>query len=262
MGARGQGHEWEPDRYLRFARERARPAEDLLARLDLESPGRIYDLGCGTGHITRRLAARWPGATVVGVDVSPAMLARARAEPGSVEWVEADLAVWTPPQPADLIFSNAALHWLDDHAALFPRLVGALAPGGLLAVQMPRNYDRPSHTAIAETVRNGPWAGRLVPLLRATPVAPPENYLALLLPLVSDVEIWETTYYHLLAGEDPVAEWTRSTALRPILKALGSDEEREAFMAAYARRLARAYPRRADGRTVFPFRRLFILAHR
>jgi trans-aconitate 2-methyltransferase len=246
---------------LKFAQPRLRPAIELLLRVDLHAPGVIYDLGCGTGTVTRLIADRWPDAGVLGIDGSGEMLARAREGGGRPRWLQRDLAGWRPEQPADLIYSNAALHWLPDHRQLFPALVAGLAPGGVLAVQMPRNFSAPSHTAIADTVRDGAWRERLEPLVRPTPVAEPAWYLDLLAPLSADVDVWETEYYQVLHGTDPVKEWTKGTWLAPFLAALDGDQ-RPAFEAAYAQRVASAYPRRADGSTVLPFRRLFIVARK
>ena len=189
------------------------------------------------------------------------MLAKAVLTGPSVTWVEADLQRWTPPCPADLLFSNAALHWLEGHATLFPRLVAALAPGAILAVQMPRNHQNPSHTEMAAVARGGPWWGRLAPRLRTAPVASPDVYYDILAPHVSSLEVWETEYLQVLEGEHPVVEWTMGTALRPILEPL-DEAERAAFLAEYTARVDRAYPPRADGRTLFPFRRLFLVAQR
>jgi trans-aconitate 2-methyltransferase len=250
--------EWDPAKYLEFAGPRLQPALDLLARVPLAAPATVYDLGCGAGNVTRLLRQRWPRAVITGVDASVAMLkAAAEAAPG-VRWVEADLETWAPPRPADLIFSNAALQWLDDHARLFPRLLGALAPGGVLAVQMPRNHAAPSHAEMVRAADAGPWRERLAPLLRRAPTAAPALYHDWLAPHAARLEIWETEYLHVLEGDRPVVEWTRGSALKPLLDALDAPA-REAFLADYAARVAAAYPRRADGRTLFPFRRLFIV---
>jgi trans-aconitate 2-methyltransferase len=195
------------------------------------------------------------------VDGSAAMLASAAAAAPGVGWLQANLRDWTPPRPPDLIFSNAALHWLDDHAALFPRLLAQLAPGGVLAVQMPRNHAAPSHTEIASAAEAGPWRDRLRQLLRRAPVAAPAVYYDLLAPRTTRVEIWETEYLHVLDGDNPVVEWTRGSALKPLLDVL-APPDRDTFLADYATRIAAAYPRRSDGRTLLPFRRLFILAVR
>lgn len=250
---------WDPDDYLKFADQRLRPALDLMARITTAAPRHVFDLGCGAGNVTRLLARRWPDAEIVGVDSSPEMLAAARAaeQRGGPAWQLADLARWTAPQPADLLFSNAALHWLDDHATLFPRLIAQLASGGTLAVQMPRNHAAPSHTCMAAAA--GLWWDRLGPLLRTSPVADPAFYYDLLAPVAATLDIWETEYLQVLSGDDPVLEWTRSTALAPLVAALEGDA-RERFLADYAARLRTAYPRRADGKTLLPFRRLFIVA--
>jgi trans-aconitate 2-methyltransferase len=252
---------WDPAKYLEFAGPRLQPALDLLARVPLAAPGAVYDLGCGAGNVTRFLAERWPSAVVTGVDGSSAMLAAARAAVPTVTWEEADLGAWRAPRPADLLFSNAALHWLDDHPRLFPRLIAGLAPGGVLAVQMPRNHGAPSHTEMVAAAEAGPWRERLRPMLRARPVAEPSLYYDVLAPHVSRLDIWETEYLHVLEGANPVVEWTRGSALKPLLDAL-EEPDRSGFQGEYASRIARAYPPRPDGRTLFPFRRLFIIAVR
>ncbi len=253
---------WDPNLYSAFAKPRLRPALDLVARIETLSAGLVADLGCGTGSISALLADRWPDARIFGIDTSPDMLAKAdRASP--VTWVQADITAWTPPGPADVLFSNAALHWVDDHAGLFPRLMGMLAPGGWLAVQMPRNYHAPSHTAIIDAARSGPWRDLLEPLLRPEPVAPPAFYYDLLAPIAAALDIWETEYLHVLDGEDAVMRWTGSTALRPLSEALADHPAwKDDFLEEYRRRLAAAYPRLPDGRTLFPFRRLFLIARR
>ena len=250
---------WDPAQYLKFADHRLRPAVDLLNRIDAAAPAEIYDLGAGAGNVTRLLKARWPGAHVTGVDESREMLAKAAAAAPEITWQRADLATWRPPRPADVVYSNAAFHWLGGHDRLFPALLSAVAPGGVLAVQMPRNFSAPSHTAIAEAARSGPWRTTLEPLLRPAPVAEPAFYFDVLAPHAAAIDIWETEYVQVLEGEHPVKEWTKGTWLKPLLDAL-DEPERGRFETCYAELVARAYPRRADGRTLFPFRRLFIVA--
>lgn len=250
---------WDPALYEGFADHRLRPALDLMYRVPLATPRLVYDLGCGTGRAARLLAERWPEARVVGIDSSTEMLAEASRHGGRPEWRQADVARWQPEAPPDVVFSNAALHWLDDHAGLFPRLFGQVAPGGVLAVQMPRNHHAPTHAAIAELAADPRWAARLAGLVRANPVAEPAAYYDLLAPAASEVDVWETEYQHVLTGEDPVVRWTASTALAPFLQAL-AEPERGLFRAAYAARMAEAYPRRPDGTVLMPFRRLFMVA--
>lgn len=252
---------WDPRAYLAFSEARGRPAADLIARITQTAPARIFDLGCGAGNITRLLADRWPRALVTGVDSSATMLARARANGPDIHWAQQDIAAWTPDETADLIFSNAALHWLDGHETLFARLISYLTPGGELAVQMPRNAHAPSHRAIAETATNERWKDRLVPLLRDAPVHAPKVYIDTLSAPTSSLDVWETTYWHVLEGDNPVVEWTKGTVLRPFLEVL-ADTDRQAFLDAYGERIAEAYPLLSDGKTLFPFRRLFIVAKR
>jgi trans-aconitate 2-methyltransferase len=251
---------WDPAQYLKFAGPRLRPALDLLQRIDAETPATVYDLGAGAGNVTRLIAARWPDAHVVGVDSSAEMLAKAAAENPTIEWQRADLGSWRPARPADVIYSNAALHWLDDHDRLLPGLLGGLAPGGILAVQMPRNFAAASHTLITEAALSGPWRPVLEPLLRPAPVAAPEFYYDLLAPRAAALDIWETEYLQVLEGVNPVKEWTKGTWLSPLLAAL-EEPDRSRFEAAYGERVAAAYPPRGDSRTLFPFRRMFLIAH-
>ena len=249
---------WDPAQYARFGGPRLRPALDLLQRLPDLQPQVIWDLGCGSGEITRVLAARWPGAMTYGVDDSDAMLAAAADGHAGIHWIKQPLQSFASVEPADLIFSNAALHWLPAHDTLFPQLVARLRSGGVLAVQMPRNFHAPSHTLMAETAREEPWRARLAPLIKPSPVEDPPFYYRLLAPFASEIDIWETRYLHALDGEDPVKEWTKGTWLRPFLAAL-PEADRPAFEASYARKLRDAYPRGPGDITLFAFNRLFLL---
>lgn len=243
-----------------------RPALDLLHRIATADPHCIYDLGCGTGEITKLLAERWPGARVIGVDKSTDMLGEVRDQSSNIEWVEADISSWTTTESADLIFSNAALHWLPHHEELFPRLVEHLGKRGVLAVQMPVNWASPSHQIMRELFLKieqaaGMPRAALRKQLERPPVANASDYYEILSPLVDGVDIWITEYEQVMTGTDPVVEWMKGTGLRPVLNSL-SDSERDSFLTEYAARIARAYPVRADGTTLFPFRRLFIVAAR
>ena len=262
---------WQPESYLAFADHRLRPALDLLARVPLAAPARVVDLGCGTGTLTRHARARWPEARVTGIDASDAMLARARAEPdgAGITWQAADMATWRPASEAerpDLILSNAALHWLGDHDAVFARLLNALTPGGVLAVQMPRNFDRPSHALVKTVAARAPFADACADLVAAPPpVDPPEAYARRLLAAgMAWFDLWETDYQQILpGGPETIADFTRSTTLLPYLERLGGDGPRAAaFLMAYREEVARAYDALPDGRTLFAFRRLFLIAAR
>jgi trans-aconitate 2-methyltransferase len=259
------GTRWDAEQYLRFSDHRLRPAIELLERIPLESPTLIYDLGCGTGNVTRIISERWPAAAVYGLDNSKEMLAKFSQESVKVQWIEADIKHWKAIEPADLIYSNATLHWVDDHRELFPRLAGFLKPGGCLAVQMPLSWDLPSHRLMRETLANA-GAKRttlgtetLRQALARDWVERAEVYYDLLAGRAKSVDIWETEYLHILEGKDAVLEWVKGTGLRPILNGL-DDKERGIFLAEYTRRLRATYPARADGRTLYPFRRLFMVA--
>jgi trans-aconitate 2-methyltransferase len=253
-------NDWSPGAYDAFRGFRLRPALDLLAQVPGRLPeGDIVDLGCGSGAAGPALRVRFPGRRLVGVDSSPAMLAVAREDGAYDSLVAADVADWRPDRAPAVIFSNAVLHWLPEHAALIPRLGGLLMAEGCLAVQMPRQFDAPSHRLIRDVAaRLFPdrfdWAGWVAP------VAPPEVYARLLAPLGS-AELWETEYIQRLPASEeghPVRLFTQSTAVRPVTEALTADEA-AAFIAAYDSALAGVYPAEPDGTVLMPFRRLFFV---
>jgi trans-aconitate 2-methyltransferase len=250
---------WNPAQYLVFGEERLRPALDLLHRIPLEAPANVLDLGCGTGNVARLLADRWPKAAITGVDTSQEMLEKARQAVPGATWVEADLRSWAPSSPADLVFSNAALHWLDDHGALFPRIAAWVKPGGVLAVQMPASHGLPSHTAAFDLAAAAPWKERIPAAVKPPPVPELEAYHAWLAPHARSLDLWETTYLHVLVGDDPVTEWFKGSLLVPYLEALPA-EHHAAFLEAYRRKVLAAYPKGAAGRTLMPFRRVFLVA--
>lgn len=253
---------WDPSQYLRFADQRLRPALDLLAQVPLAAPGRVVDLGCGPGNVTTILKRRFPQAEVLGVDGSDAMLAKARAAAPDCRFVAGDFASWEPEGPApELIYSNAALHWVGDHPVLFPRLMRLLPSGGVLAVQMPAMHDAPLRRMQLEVAASGPWAELLRDAGFARDIPSPGAYYDLLRPLSDSLDIWETTYLHVLSGEDAVVQWAAGSSLRPFLDRLPADLQ-GGFRSAYAEALRPHYPRRADGATLLPFRRLFLLARR
>jgi len=261
------GTEWDPQQYLKFSDHRLRPALELLDRVPPNAYRVIYDLGCGAGKMARLMAERWPDARVYGVDNSPQMLEKAGREPGRVEWIEADIQSWSPVEPPDLIYSNATLQWVVGHRTLFPRLFGSLQEGGCLAVQMPLSWGMPSHRLMRETLADGGANGGALGTATLRDgvahkwVDDAGEYYDLLADRTNSLDIWETEYLQVLAGDDPVLEWVTGTGLRPILNAL-EGEERQRFLAEYAQRLRQAYPAKSDGRTLYPFRRLFLVATR
>ncbi|MGB8365712.1 MAG: trans-aconitate 2-methyltransferase [Rhizomicrobium sp.] len=252
---------WDPNTYLAFGEERTRPARELLARIAVLHPTRIVDLGCGPGNSTALLAARWPDAQLEGVDNSAEMLAQARDSKIAARWTRTDIASWNPGWPCDVIFSNAALQWLPDHARLLPRLVSYLAEGGVFAFQVPRNFDEPCHVLIREVAALAPWRTRLAAVRDWWNVLAPEAYFEILEPYAAAIDIWETRYVQVLEGEDAVYRWMCGTGLRPFADAL-DDEQRSAFLAEYRRRVGLAYPQRSSGVTLYPFQRLFCAIRR
>jgi trans-aconitate 2-methyltransferase len=224
----------------------------------------VVDLGCGEGTATASLLARWPAARVTGIDSSAEMLAAAAkvAVPGRLEFVQGDVRTWEPDAPLDVVVSNAVLHWVPEHPTLLSRWAQRLAAGGWLAVQVPGNFRAPTHALLAELCRSPRWADRLTDAApRPDAVLEPVAYLDLLTAAGLAADVWETTYLHVLTGEDPVLGWVRSTVLRPVLAGLDSAAA-AAFTAEYAAALRVAYPRRDDGTTVLPFRRVFAVGQR
>ena len=246
---------WNPEQYLKFAGPRTRAASELLGHVQLESPSTGVDLGCGPGNSTALLSARWPDAKIIGVDSSPEMLAAAREAMPGITWVEGDLASWAPDAPVDLLFANAVLHWLPDHEALLPRLMGRLAPGGVLAAQMPMNGDSPAHRRLRELAGPAPDAGGWRP-----PLAP-ETYYRILAPHAATVDVWETEYQQVMGGLDDIVEWAKGAALLPHLRGLGA-EEAGALLARVREGLAGLYSPQPDGKVLFPFKRLFFVARK
>lgn len=254
---------WDPAQYRRFGDERSRPFFDLVSRVPDANVRAAADLGCGPGNLTATLATRWPDATVWGVDRSPDMLAAAATLPADprLRFVAGDIATWEPPRPLDRIVSNAALHWVPDHAAVLPRLAGLLAPGGVLAVQMPNNLAEPAHRLLGELVREPPWAEAVGAWRERYFVQTAAWYAETLHAIgLAHVDVWETIYCHLLPGDDAVLEWMKGTALRPVLSRVPA-ERHEELLTTYRDRLRPAYPRRSYG-TLLPFRRLFFVARK
>lgn len=255
---------WDPTQYNRFEAQRDRAALDLLVHVpDNLEPREIWDLGCGTGQHAALLKRRHPGAAVHGLDTSASMLEQARGLGADVDWVQGDIAGWAPERPADLILANASLQWMPDHEGLLRRLTGALAPGGVLAVQMPLAWDTVHHRTMRAVAAEGPWAERLSDRETIQALLSPDAYYGVLAEACAEVDVWSTTYLHALTGEGAVLEWMKGTALRPHLTALADDPAmRAAYLSTLGDALSRAFPRRADGVTLLPFPRLFLMARR
>lgn len=252
---------WDPNVYMKFGAERTRPAAELLARVPVDAPKRVVDLGCGPGNSTELLVQRWPDASVTGMDSSPEMIAEAKASGVKAKFEIGDVAAWSPDKPFDVVYSNATLQWVSDHKHLLPRLMNTVADNGVFAFQVPCNFGEPSHTLLYELAENGPWAEKLKNRRDRAAVLKADAYFDILEPLSKSLDIWETTYTQVLDGDDAVFNWMSGTGLRPFSNAL-EGEERETFLSEYKRCLARAYPMRASGKTLYPFQRLFCVARR
>ena len=248
---------WDPDRYLRWADHRLRPGLELLARIPDAEMSRIIDLGCGTGALTAAIVARWPAALLTGVDASAPMVERARNDHPSIDFIQADITAWEPEGKLDLVYSNAALHWLGDHESLFARLRSWLSPGGFLAVQMPDNWWEPTHRVPAEVLESLEWPDRARAALMQDRVSSPAEYAAWVQP--AEVDAWRTTYYQRMTGEHPVWDWVTATLLRPVLEALDEDQ-RDRFEHLCQTQYREAYPVEDDGTTILPFSRYFLVA--
>ncbi|MEO6031134.1 MAG: trans-aconitate 2-methyltransferase [Burkholderiaceae bacterium] len=254
--------DWNPRLYLRFEAQRTRPARDLLARVALDAPAQVIDLGCGPGNSTELLIERFPQARVVGIDHSEAMLTSARARLPGCRFELGDIASWQPETAPDLIYANAALQWVGAHETLVPRLFAQLAPGGVLAIQTPDNLDEPSHRLMREVASQAPYATLCDDAAGVrTRLLPLETYYDLLAPRAAEVEVWCTVYQHPMATAASIVDWLRSTGLKPYLDPL-PEALRTTFLADYERRIALACPPRADGRRLLAFPRRFIVAQR
>lgn len=253
---------WDPKQYDRFADERSRPFIDLTARIRNTAPQVVVDLGCGPGTLTARLADRWPEATVIGVDNDNAMLhAAAVIDRPNLRFEHGDIAKWKPSAPVDVIVTNAALQWVPSHLSLLPALVDLLNPGGALALQVPGNFEDPHHRAIRQVMARPKWRATLGGLPeRSLSSYPASVYQGELARLGCDTDTWETTYVHVLQGANPVLEWVKGTALRPVLTALGQDLGQQ-FCDELNELLLASFASHAWG-TPFPFKRVFAVAHR
>ncbi|MBT2302904.1 trans-aconitate 2-methyltransferase [Variovorax paradoxus] len=254
--------DWNPALYRRYEDERTRPAQELLARVPLTGAARVADLGCGPGNSTELLVQRFSGAAVVGTDNSEAMLVSARERLPQARFELSDIARWQPELPPDLIYANASLQWVPDHETLIPRLFAALAPGGVLAVQMPDNREEPTHRLMREVAAEAPWAQAIgdADKLR-TMLLPIDGYYDLLAADAAQVDVWRTAYQHPMASAAAIVEWVRGTGLKPFVDRLPA-ELQASYLAEYQRRVDGAYPVRTDGKRLLAFPRMFIVAQR
>jgi trans-aconitate 2-methyltransferase len=256
---------WDAKQYLRFNDQRTRPCRELAARIAIDAPERVIDLGCGPGNSTAVLAERWPDSGLTGLDSSPEMIGAARIEYPQRTWCVGDIATWVDQddQTYDIVFSNAALQWVDNHPQLFPKLLARIAKGGALAIQMPANFEAPAHSIMRELAASPAWRDHFpAGGIREWHVHDLATYYDVLAPVAAAVDFWQTEYQHIMADAAGIVEWYKGTGLRPFLDALADDQQRADFTAQYLEHIQRAYPVRKDGRVIFPFRRMFLIAYR
>ncbi len=253
---------WNPEQYLKFSDERTQPCRDLVARIALEKPHRIVDLGCGPGNSTAVLAQRWPEAVLTGVDFSAEMIQAASEKYPHMRWQVGDLATWVADEPVDLVFSNAALQWPSHHEHVIPHLFAQVGPGGALAWQVPANFDASAHRGMRAVAGSPGWRSHFPEPVREWFVHQPAFYYDLLAPLASRIELWTTEYLHVMESPAAIVEWYKGTGLRPFLDRLDSPSDRDRFLADYLREIEHAYPRQSNGRVLFPFLRQFVIAYR
>jgi trans-aconitate 2-methyltransferase len=254
---------WSAKQYVAFEDERTRPARDLLAAIPAANVRSAIDIGCGPGNSTELLVERFSGAAVRGLDSSSDMIEAARKRLPQVQFDLADIDTWNDTGPFDVIFANAVLQWVPDHASLLPALVSKLAPGGSLAIQMPDNLNQHSHRLMREVAADGPWASKLSgAAVQRTEMESASGYYSILKACCTRVDVWRTTYHHPLAGGAwAVVEWFKGSGLRPFLEPL-NEAERAQYLKQYQAGIEQAYPALSDGSVLLSFPRLFLVATR
>jgi trans-aconitate 2-methyltransferase len=254
---------WDAKQYLRFHDQRTRPCCDLAERVSIDRPRTVIDLGCGPGNSTAVVAARWPGATVFGIDSSPEMIAAARAECPTRLYRVSDIADWASSggEVYDVVFSNAALQWVGDHGQLLPQLMKHVTPKGALAIQMPCNYDAPAHVIMRDMAASPEWRSHFSGPVREWAIQDLREYYDILAPCSSSLDLWTSEYIHIMENAEAIVQWYKGTGLRPFLDALPGEADKQRFEAEYTSCIRKVYPARADGRVLFPFERMFIIAY-
>ncbi|OUS18568.1 trans-aconitate 2-methyltransferase [Rhodospirillales bacterium 47_12_T64] len=254
--------DWNSNQYLQYEDLRTRPAHELLSRVGLDNPKSIMDLGCGPGNSTELLTRRFQNSVVTGLDSSPNMLAEARERLPGADFIEGDIISWAPDTKVDLIFANASLQWVRNHGKLISDLVDKLVPSGVLAVQMPDNLDEPTHRLMRQVAEEGPWSKKLAEAsIQREKIGSFADYYNYLSGQCDRIDIWSTSYAHILDSAEAIVEWVSSTGLRPYLSPL-DEEEKSDFLKAYLRELKKAYPPMRDGKVILEFPRLFVVAQK
>lgn len=253
---------WDANLYLQFGQERTQAAADLVARIPVVDPARIIDLGCGPGNSTAILGQRWPEAEITGLDSSEDMIAQASERDLDATWISGDINTWNPDQSYDVVFTNAALQWLPDHGKLFPQLMNHVAPGGVLAIQLPYHHASPLQQVVLEASRDPKWNETMESARNALTYETAGFYYDTLQPVCNKLDIWQTEYIHIMENHEAIVDFIRGSGLRPFTQALDSEEDIARFEGIVLQGYTNAYPPQADGRILFPFRRQFIIAYK
>jgi trans-aconitate 2-methyltransferase len=254
--------EWDPDHYLQFKRERTQPSIDLVARIQMDNPKTIIDIGCGPGNSTQILLNRWPHADILGIDSSKAMIERARQDYPHQKWKVADAATLTTRPTYDIVFSNAAIHWIPRHHLLLQRLFQMLNENGILAVQVPANQESPLYKSILRVSMSKKWSPFTADREDSITYHSADYYYGQLGLYTKEIVIWETIYYHIMKSHEELIEWYKGTAMKPLLDSLPNDESREEFKREVLIGCQASYPLQRDRRILYPFKRLFFIARK
>ncbi len=253
---------WNPEQYLKYKSERTQPSIDLVSRIKIENPKNIIDIGCGPGNSTQILHQRWPSAEIVGLDHSEEMIKKAREDYPEQKWLAADVSSFKSNIFYDIVFSNAVLHWIPHHEILVPNLFKLVRNRGAMAVQVPANHESPLHKALLSVSSGEKWHRYTKGCEKMLHHHPAEYYYQLLTPIASKIELWETTYYHILPSHQGLIEWGKGTAMKPYLDRLPDDSKKNRFEKEVLAGCKKAYKRQKDGSIVFRFNRLFFIAYR
>jgi trans-aconitate 2-methyltransferase len=253
---------WNPELYLQFKNERTRPSIDLVSRIKIEAPERIIDIGCGPGNSTRVLHCRWPLADITGIDKSEEMIKKARKDYPDQKWAVGDASSLKVDTPFDVVFSNAALQWIPKHEVLIPGLFKLVSVGGALAVQVPGNNESPLHQAVYSIAAEKQWRRYTAGCEKLLNYRSAEYYYTILQPIASDIELWETVYYHVLSSHQELIEWYKGTGMRPFLDSLPDEKRRISFEKQILKKCKEDYKKQKDGKILYPFKRIFFIAYK
>jgi trans-aconitate 2-methyltransferase len=253
---------WNPQQYLKFKNERTQPSVDLVARIRVDHPGTILDIGCGPGNSTQVLYQRWPNAEITGVDNSPEMIEKARRDYPHQKWLLADASKLELDRAYDVVFSNAVLQWIPDHDLLIPRFFAIVNPKGSLAVQVPANNESPVHKALLTVSSREKWSRFTSGSEKQLTYRTAEYYYNILSPLSSELDLWEIIYHHVLDSHAGMIEWYKGTGMRPFLERLPDDESRKEFEDEMLTECKQSYPIQKDGKVIYAFKRIFFVAYK